>query len=968
MTPSTPQPGAITLVDPLDPALKLGAVKVNGSRWRCGRRRRRSATSCSLRRRRAHRHRRARRQARSPRRSRRGRGHDAAVGRRRSAERRHARPTPTGATQTASQPLTVLERVGDRRIDHRDRRQARRRRRTTSCRSRAGRRAARPADAVRGRSLTLDAVARPARRRRRASPPPTAASRRQAGRSRRLAARPRRRRSRPAPPSASACARALNGRAVVGGRETMRADAHPGRGDAGRRPAPPCASKPTPSSTSAPSSARSIRDDNGNGARDRGEPGIGGALVVMDDGLQAVTDAAGRYHLAAIAPGDRAIKVAELHAAARLDAHHRRHPHRAGDRRARSSRSTSACSVPAPEPPLARPQVATVAARAAPDRRRRPRLPPRRHRRRRRPRHRRRPRRARRQDRRLGVDVDLRRAAEPLRACDRAGPTAASSSRRATSSGSSAPRAARSIVPRDEEPRMTLRFPAGALAEPTFLLEGAVHRRRCARSPSPASALVPDKTGNVALKLRVPESGAGIAVDAALRRRPQARFDHTLQAVGRLRAAGRPRRGQGRLRAEVGRRRQLARASTPQGRVKLYAKGRIQGRWLLEGGIDIDTSQLDSWRDLFRGDPQAHLPQPRSRPLLHRLRRRLADDAGGAVERAALRAHRSIDRSELLFGNLQTGLTGVEMGRYSRAVTGGRLELRARRRRSQRASRRRRSSSSAPGCRRARAHDELRGSGGSLYYLSHRNVVEGSEQVRIEIRDQISNRPVGNTAQHATVDYEVDYLAGRIIMRDPVSSVAPSPTLVRSSQRRRRPGLRHRRLRVHRRRRQRRRHARRARHAEARPGAPRRHRRQRVPRRRQLHAARRRRADRSQEVGRHHRRVRAQLRRAHARSPSSDDGGLTYTDALGTSQAPATTRQGNAYKAEADLHLGPVSLHPYFRGIDQGYTDTAHAAGRRLHAVGRRSLGALRRRRPARALRRAPLPAGARLRRRRHCR
>ena len=80
----------------------------------------------------------------------------------------------------------------------------------------------------------------------------------------------------------------------------------------------------------------------------------------------------------------------------------------------------------------------------------------------------------------------------------------------------------------------------------------------------------------------------------------------------------------------------------------------------------------------------------------------------------------------------------------------------------------------------ARAHDELRGSGGSLYYLSHRDVVEGSEQVRIEIRDVVSDRPMDNTAQHATVDYEVDYLAGRIIMREPLSSVAPAPTLVRS--------------------------------------------------------------------------------------------------------------------------------------------------------------------------------------------
>jgi fimbrial isopeptide formation D2 family protein len=54
-----------------------------------------------------------------------------------------------------------------------------------------------------------------------------------------------------------------------------------------------------------------FRDDNGNGIRDRGEPGVANAMVVMDDGLQALSDGAGHYHLAAILPGDRAVKLAE---------------------------------------------------------------------------------------------------------------------------------------------------------------------------------------------------------------------------------------------------------------------------------------------------------------------------------------------------------------------------------------------------------------------------------------------------------------------------------------------------------------------------------------------------------------------------------------------------------------------------------------------------------------------------------
>src|SRR5262249_10838037 len=39
------------------------------------------------------------------------------------------------------------------------------------------------------------------------------------------------------------------------------------------------------------------------------------------------------------------------------------------------------------------------------------------------------------------------------------------------------------------------------------------------------------------------------------------------------------------------------------GHVALYARGRIQGRYLIEGGLDLDSSAIGDWRDLFRGDP-----------------------------------------------------------------------------------------------------------------------------------------------------------------------------------------------------------------------------------------------------------------------------------------------------------------------------------------------------------------------------
>src|SRR5207237_6445565 len=77
----------------------------------------------------------------------------------------------------------------------------------------------------------------------------------------------------------------LNGRAAAGGRETLQASL----------------AQDTTALASAAATVRVLadaefdlgtilgevfRDDNGNGVRDRGEPGMGGALVVMDDGLQ----------------------------------------------------------------------------------------------------------------------------------------------------------------------------------------------------------------------------------------------------------------------------------------------------------------------------------------------------------------------------------------------------------------------------------------------------------------------------------------------------------------------------------------------------------------------------------------------------------------------------------------------------------------------------------------------------------
>lgn len=691
------------------------------------------------------------------------------------------------------------------------------------------------------------------------------------------------------------------------------------------------------------------RDENKNGVRDRGEPGIPGALVVLDDGLQATTDARGQYHLAGVLPGggpagarafgDRALKLARhtLPPGARFTTDETRVvPLSPGA----LVQIDFGVDVPAPEAPLPRPLPAGASPPAGPA--------------------------VRLVDGALlyaltGVAapgarvvvcpatptcaeaaVDRKsgawRVEVPLdRGRTRLAVVTAWPDGRVTVGARDVFQLSRSeggalIVPRDEEPRAVLRFPAAPLAEPTFLLEG----RLLGGAATPALAaleiagqrVTPDARGQIQVRLRLPGEGAAIPVAIRFADGLSARFDQRQEGRGDFVLLV------GLAEGKVGY--VLRDGAAGQsglfaaGRVKLYAKGRIQGRWLLEGGLDLDSTAIDSWRDLFRGDPQKifrNLDPDR----FYTVYGDASQTTAAAQSRARLFVKIEIEGAQLLFGNFQTGLTGVELGRYSRAVTGGRISYV-------------RASTEPPGpdgrprppttqvilfgawLQTAQAHDELRGTGGSLYYLSHKNIVEGSEQVRIELRDQISNRPQSNAAQRATVDYEIDYLAGRVLLREPLQTVAPTPTLVRS-------GVLD----------------------GDRPylvvdyeyivdgdvdeGTL---------------GARATQAIGPVRVGativnelrtgsgytllggdvtvdlKQYGAIVAEYAHSYGALTSfarSDDGGLRWVAAAGTSQASARDRQGNAWKVEADLQFfgERLRLRPYARGIDQGYTDTAHA-------------------------------------------
>ncbi|MBD90338.1 MAG: hypothetical protein CL940_08375 [Deltaproteobacteria bacterium] len=130
------------------------------------------------------------------------------------------------------------------------------------------------------------------------------------------------------------------------------------------------------------------------------------------------------------------------------------------------------------------------------------------------------------------------------------------------------------------------------------------------------------------------------------------------------------------------------------------------------------------------------------------------------------------DRSKLTVGNVRPDLKGLGLVRYNRALYGALLEL---------------DHAFAPGydtqlkgfvsedtSRLKRGHDELRATGGSLYYLSRQDVLQGSERVQIVRRERDSRLELERRALKRDEDYRIDYRSGRITLSAPLSSTVLS--------------------------------------------------------------------------------------------------------------------------------------------------------------------------------------------------
>lgn len=187
-------------------------------------------------------------------------------------------------------------------------------------------------------------------------------------------------------------------------------------------------------------------------------------------------------------------------------------------------------------------------------------------------------------------------------------------------------------------------------------------------------------------------------------------------------------------------------------RLALYAKGRVKGQWLLTMAYDSDRDRDQS---RFGGtiDPDTYYTV-----YADRSERRF--DAA-SVRKLYLRLERR--QFYAMFGDYQTGFDETQLGRYVRAANGVKAEYRGKAVTAM---------AFATDSSNSHRRDEMQGTGLSgPYALSARDVLPNSETVTVETRDRLrSEQIVERTVLARLIDYDMDYAAGTIRLREPLLS------------------------------------------------------------------------------------------------------------------------------------------------------------------------------------------------------
>lgn len=214
------------------------------------------------------------------------------------------------------------------------------------------------------------------------------------------------------------------------------------------------------------------------------------------------------------------------------------------------------------------------------------------------------------------------------------------------------------------------------------------------------------------------------------------------------------------------------------GRGAFYLKGKIQGRYLLTASMDTTEDDIDNlFSNLSEKDPQSILRRvdpDRYYPVY--------GDNSTYVEDAPTQGRFYVRLEDgddhIVWGNFFTSVTDTEFAQIDRGLYGAKAEYNS-------------DGATSDGEKKFSAtlfaadpgtvpgRQEFRGTGGSVYFLENQDVTIGSERLRVELRDQDSGLVLETRELRPFVDYEIDYIQGRVILSSPLASTQLVDQVVR---------------------------------------------------------------------------------------------------------------------------------------------------------------------------------------------
>ncbi len=214
-----------------------------------------------------------------------------------------------------------------------------------------------------------------------------------------------------------------------------------------------------------------------------------------------------------------------------------------------------------------------------------------------------------------------------------------------------------------------------------------------------------------------------------------------------------------------------------KGRLAFYLKGKIKGEYILTAAADTGEEELNSlFSNLDEKDPRSLLRRidPDDYYPVYGDDSTITEDA---PTQGKFYVRLEKGESHVLWGNFKTEISGTEFARMERGLYGASAVLKSEQ-----------VTSFGEPVAQVEAYaaqpdtlpqrDILRGTGGSVYFLTRQDLTRGSETISIEVRDPVSGIVRSRKTLRYGEDYEIDYIQGVIILKQPLSSTANGTSLV----------------------------------------------------------------------------------------------------------------------------------------------------------------------------------------------